>query len=708
MRLRDLLSAATAALFAAALFASPAARWLEGLSLDVLFGSRKLIEADQVPPPSETVIIALDEETYRQLPFSEKPSAMWLPEIGKVTEALLDAEAAAIGFDIVFPMSLQAQLPGFERPFLLALRRGAREERIVLGRVQHQSKPIEPSPGQRVAVGLDRNIRLLNALEDSDGIIRRAPLAFTWREPDGTAQQQSSFAMELAARKLQQQPDWQGDETLSLNGRPVRLAEEQSALLNFDTRPGAIPVYSLADLHACAEQSRQDYFAQHFRNKVILIGVTLDVEDRKLTSMRLATHPEGQNLPPRCALPPRAEVYNTDTTRDSIPGVYLHATAVNNLLRGDELLSPRIEIRAACLLLLSALATFALLRYSALRAGLIFLSLAALWTAGCMLAFMLDVALPLLNGLAAATLSVALMLAYRFTIADRDKRAIRQAFALYLPSPVIDRMMAEDRPPELGGEERVVSVLFSDIAGFTKASETLTPSELTRGLNKYFSAMTDIVEDHGGFVDKFVGDAIIAVFGAPVSDSKHAEHAVRAALHMDRVMRSGHLQLSEDAPIHTRVGVHTGPVLIGNIGSPRRFNYTVMGDAVNLASRLEGANKGFGTRLLVSDATREACGEEILFRQIDVVRVVGRETAVGLFEPLARAGRDDMDYRIATLPQFTEALALWQAGQFAEAEILFARLGQIDPVAMKFAIRCRKHLEHPPARWTGITGLTEK
>lgn len=708
MRLRDFMAAAAAALFAAALFASPPAHWLEGLSLDLLFASRKLVQAGEAAPPSETVVIALDEETYRQPPFSEKPAAMWLPEIAKVTAAMLDAGAAVIGFDVVFPMSLQTQLPGFERPFLLALRRGAREERIVLGRVQHQSKPIEPSPGQRVAVGLDRNIRLLNALEDNDGIIRRAPLAFTWRGPGDAEQRQSSLALELAARKLQQEPDWEGEEQLRFNGRLVRLAPERSLLLNFDTRPSAIPLYSLADLHACTEQGRQDYFAEHFRDKVILIGAVLDVEDRKLTAMRLATRPEGQILPPRCAVPPRAEVYDANVTRDSIPGVYLHATAVNNLLRGSELISPSIEVRAASLLLLGGLAAFALLRYSAIRASLAFLSLSTVWTAGCILAFMSDFALPLLNGLAAAVLSFALMLAYRFAVADRDKRVIRHAFSLYLPSPVIDRMMAEDRPPELGGEERAVSVLFSDIAGFTKASETLQPAELTRSLNNYFAAMTDIVEDHGGFVDKFVGDAIIAVFGAPVADSKHAEHAVRAALQMDRVMQSGHLQFTEEAPIHIRIGIHTGPVLIGNIGSPRRFNYTVMGDAVNLASRLEGANKAFGTRILVSDATREACGEEILFREIDAVRVVGRDAAVGLFEPLGRAGREGTDFRLATRRQFSEALSLWKAGRFAEAEALFARLGQIDPVAMKFAIRCRKHLERPPLHWAGITELAEK
>jgi len=559
----------------------------------------------------------------------------------------------------------------------------------VLGRVQHQVKPIEPYPAQRIAVGQERNIRLLNALEDEDGVIRRHPLHFLWRSGKGGILPQPSMAAELAARKLGAAP-----------------AADESILLNFDTAAGAVPAYSLADLQACAASNDAGFFARHFKDKVVLIGVTLDVEDRKLTSMRWATQPDAAAAP-RCVLQPMKDLLRGDLRRDSIPGVFIHATAVNNLLRGDALHELPPGGSFAALLLAGLAAAFATLRLPPLRAALAVAAVALLWSVAAAALFNVGWVLPLLNGLAAILVGYMLLVAYRFALADRDKRALRQAFALYLPHAVIDRMIEEGRPPALGGEQREVTVLFSDIAGFTKVSERLGPGELVAALNEYFAAMTSIVEGHGGFVDKFVGDAVVAVFGAPVNDGKHAQHAVRAALHMNRVMRQEKgFRLGQDAPIHIRIGLNTGPVLIGNIGSPRRFNYTAMGDAVNLASRLEGANKMFGTGILVSDSTRDACGDAVLFREIDRVRVLGRDAPVTVYEPLARSGRlNQADPRRAA--PFAAALALWRKGDFAAAEQAFLALHD-DPAAAVFARRCAARKAAGAGSWDGVTDLTEK
>ncbi len=683
---RDWLSGLAASMLAALLFASPALNGLQDLGIDVLYALQRPLLSDRAPE-SPAVVIALDEETHRRPPFADKPTVLWTPELAQVMKAVLDGGASVVGFDIVLPSSMENFVPGMERPFLLTLRDAARQGRVVLGRVQHQAKPIEPHAGQRIAVGQDRNIRLLNALEDDDGVIRRHPLHFLWRNADGTLAPQPAMAAELAARK----------------GAPA-LSGGESILLRFDTRPGAIPAYSLADLLACADGNHAEYFAHHFKDKVVLIGVAADVEDRKLTSMRWATQPEAAGAAPRCTLPPMPELIRSDLRRDSIPGVFIHATAVNNLLRGDALRQPSLPMAFAAILLAVLAAALAILLLPPLRAALASLVAALLWAAIALVAFNAGWVLPLLNGLAAMLLGYVLLVAYRFTLADRDKRALRQAFALYLPRPVIDRMIDEGKPPALGGEQRAVTVLFSDIAGFTKASEALSPAELVAALNEYFAAMTAIVEEHGGFVDKFVGDAVVAVFGAPLNDGKHAQHAVRAALHMDRVLREQKgFRLGQNAPIHIRIGLNTGPVLIGNIGSPRRFNYTAMGDAVNLASRLEGANKMFGTRILVSDSTRAACGDAILFREIDRVRVLGRDAPVSLYEPLARAGRlraDDPRNAAA----FAAALALWRQGDFAAAERGFLALPN-DPAAVAFAKRCAAK---PPLGWDGVSDLTEK
>src|SRR5258705_3696245 len=172
---------------------------------------------------------------------------------------------------------------------------------------------------------------------------------------------------------------------------------------------------------------------------------------------------------------------------------------------------------------------------------------------------------------------------YRLAIVDRDKRFLRKSFALYLPPALIDSMLASNKPPALGGEIRDVTVYFSDIAGFSQLSEKRSPEDLVDLMNGYLSAMTDIVEAHGGFVDKYIGDAIVAIFGAPIDEGAHARNAVRAALACNALLtemnRSGHALFKGHVLAH-RIGLNSGRALIGNIGSRRRFNYTAIGDTV--------------------------------------------------------------------------------------------------------------------------------
>jgi len=240
-------------------------------------------------------------------------------------------------------------------------------------------------------------------------------------------------------------------------------------------------------------------------------------------------------------------------------------------------------------------------------------------------------------------------------------------------------------------------------------SEYFDPAQLTSALNTYFSAVTEIVERHGGIVDKFIGDAVVAIFGAPLHDCNHALNAVRAAIAIRAASPDAARDLARSGgrPPATRIGVNSGSVLIGNIGSPRRFNYTAMGDAVNLASRLEGVNKRYGTLVLVSDVTAQACGEAIVFREIDTVAVKGRERPVALFEPLGLAGEVASD-ALARRDAFGAALRLWRRGSFAEAANAFETLADCDPAAARFSALAREFVANPPANWRGVSILTDK
>jgi len=295
-------------------------------------------------------------------------------------------------------------------------------------------------------------------------------------------------------------------------------------------------------------------------------------------------------------------------------------------------------------------------------------------------------------------------------VADREERFLKASFGLYLAPQVIDQMMASNKLPILGGEMRNVTVFFSDLAGFSSTAEQLSPDALVQLMNEYLSVMTEIIEDCGGYVDKYIGDSIVAMFGAPVSDVDHAANAVRAALlcrdRLDELNRTttafqGH-QLSH------RIGLNSGDALVGNIGSRRRFNYTVMSDAVNLASRLEGANKYFATSILASEMTVALTGDRFVWREVDAVRVHGRANPVRICEPLAEKGRQtESQTRIASI--YAQGLACWRARDFQGAASCFAQIAADDRPAALLQVRAQEFALHPPGEdWEAVSTLEGK
>jgi adenylate cyclase len=705
-RLRAAAAAFLIALAAGLVAASPALDGLRGFSIDLLTMLRWRAFGNANPPASSyAVVVALDEETFRTPPFDGTPSVTWTPEIGRVLTAILEGGAKVVGFDVVFPTSIEqsavpfgdetlgARVRGFDRDFLRALALGARAGKVVLGEVQHQDNPVLPSPGQRAAVGFGSNIRALNVYNDPDEVIRRMPLSFT---VDG--EPVPAMAVELAARMTGTPPSAR----IATAG-----AVPDTITLNFAGGADDIPTYSLVDLQACADKGDKDFFRRQFDGKVVLIGTVLDVEDRKVTSKRFATAPEGARAV-RCALP--APAMGQKFTRDSIAGVYIHATAVNNLLRGDALVELDRVGTGIASFGLAGLAAAAALALGPAAAAFAFLGIAAAWTAGATIAFRDALALPLVEPLLAALGALGTTIGYRFVVADRSKRLLRQSFALYLAPAVIDKMTASNRAPALGGEMRTITAYFSDIEGFSSFSEEMTPAELVAAMNEYLSAMTDIIEAHGGFVDKYIGDSIVAVFGAPLDDPNHAAQAVRAALRS--VARLPELDRVASAfpgrTIRQRIGLNSGEALVGNIGSRRRFNYTVMGDMVNLASRLEGANKYFATTVMASEATMRLTGSAFEWREIDAIRVKGRAGTVKVFEPLGAAGTLSVQ-QTAHAKAYAEGLARFRAGAFADAARAFALSAADDPPSALFLARAQRLTRCPPGPdWEPINTLEEK
>jgi adenylate cyclase len=285
------------------------------------------------------------------------------------------------------------------------------------------------------------------------------------------------------------------------------------------------------------------------------------------------------------------------------------------------------------------------------------------------------------------------------------------SFAVYVPRDLVRAVLASGHRAELGGKTKPMSVFFSDLAGFTSLSETMTPAALVELLAGYFDAMSTVIEAHDGTIDKFIGDAIMAFWNAPGDDADHAVHACTAALAFQRRLDDMKRADPSLASLSARIGIATGDVVVGNIGSHDRMNYTVMGDTVNLASRLEGLGKQYGTKILVSEACHRAAGERVVMRAVDVVAVKGRTQGVRVYEPLAVAA--DADDRLRKISAISEqALSAYLARRFHDAATLYAELAELAPndhAAPALRSRCDElHANPPPDDWSGTVVMHEK
>ena len=711
MKIRDVIVGCLAAVVGAGAFALPLFDRWEGVGIDTLFWLRQTFAASSKNhAPSPVVVIAIDEETYRRPPFRDIPKAMWTKQIAQVIDATLAAGAMVVGFDIILSTSAERYLAGFDREFLLALRRASADGKIVLGKVQHQAKPIGPHRGQSFAVGHEKNIRSVNIYQDDDGIIRRVPLMFRARTVDAKIRTETSMALELASRALDARAQNGADGTLQLGDYVIPGSRDNSLTLNFGGADNAVPTYSLADIHQCAKENKLDFLKRHLAGKIVLLGSVLDVEDRKLTSKRFIAGRDAITVGARCTLPIMDGLYRDDVFRDTIPGVYLHATAVNNLLAGNALRELGRASYAAISLLIALLVAAIALVLTPLGATIGMAAAALAWLAIATWAFDAGVVLPLFDPLASGGLVFAALLGYRVAVSDRDKRYLRKAFSYYLPAAVIERMVSQDALPTLGGESREVTIMISDIASFTTLSEGLSSSQVASFLNEYLTEMSDVIEAHGGFIEMFVADEITGVFGAPLDDPDHAAHAVEAALvsRLKLAGMTGAFGLPAGRTISARFGINTGEMLVGNIGSHRRFSYAAMGDAANVGSRLEGANKYYGTDILVGDRTYELCRDRFEFREIDRVRVKGREAPVTLYLPICRA--NDLTPEMASLKEsFAAALLAYRQCDFERALAAFEKLAHVDTVSAVFVERVRGMLATATnAPWDGVTDLSSK
>jgi adenylate cyclase len=298
-----------------------------------------------------------------------------------------------------------------------------------------------------------------------------------------------------------------------------------------------------------------------------------------------------------------------------------------------------------------------------------------------------------------------------YLLEARERRWLRQAFGRYLSPAVVQVIVSHPERLQLGGKEVEGTVLFSDLAGFTSISETMTPEDLIGLLNEYFSPLVQIILAHQGTLDKFIGDAIMAFWGAPLPLEDHAVKACQTALAMQRAMSSLQDRWQERGYplLTTRIGMHSGPLVAGNVGSRERFNYTVLGDTVNLASRLESVNKIYGTNIILSQDNHRLVADKFLFRELDLIRVKGRVQPVTIYELL---GSPEEIKELLWLDAFAAGRKAYQSGDWDRAEAFFQEVLHLkpdDPPSLLYLTRVRHYREiPPPSDWRGIFIMDSK
>ena len=396
------------------------------------------------------------------------------------------------------------------------------------------------------------------------------------------------------------------------------------------------------------------------------------------------------------------------------PGVEIQATALLNLLHGHGVRRCRpsftlLLIVAASLLVGSCCHG---LRHAMLGASAILVTLAILAGGGAWALSRRHVFLEIVPPMTAALGTFLIATFTNYLAERRHSRLVRGIFEHYLDRSVVRTLIRNPDQVRLGGEKRHCTVLFSDVANFTSTSEQMQPEEVVQFMNEYLDAMTTIIMEEGGFLDKFVGDEIVAVFGAPQQLPDHALRACRAVLRMQarvQELQPRFRELGCPTEIFARTGISTGYIIVGNMGSQRRMNYTAMGDVMNLGARLEGTNKVYGTRAVVSADTVEGAAAMIRFRELDCIRVKGKTEGVRVFELVGDAQQVDPDTG-KRLDHFAAGLAHYRDRRWKEAADAFAAAAAMgDAPAQVFAERCQHYrADPPPPDWDGTYVMQTK
>ena len=644
----------------------------------------------------DIAIFLIDQES---LDFYEKQMALPWPWPRQLYSAVIDylrtGGAKAVFFDLLFSEGSRAGVEddedmarAMERAgnVFLALSLSQEEEgpeaaqqasalgrfSLAKGDLPERSYPSAKSASLPVDVliGAARGAGNVLFVPDKDGIFRRLPLGVSY---DGLLLPSIPVALAKFAA---------GEAGL----HEVPLDQSGAMIIRYHGPAGTYKSYSIASIinsWALIEEGKAPQVPpSEFSGKIVLIGGNAPgILDNRPTPLSGIT-----------------------------PGVEIHATVLDNLLRKDFVRFPAFAVLLVFLLLASLFTAVGASVLKRIWQLIVFFILClaipcgAVWLA-FRAGYWLDFVTPEV-AVVAGFLGASLL---NYSVEGKQRRFIKSVFRHYLSPDVIERVIQNPALLKLGGEKREITSFFSDVAGFTAISEALAPEELVNLLNEYLSEMTDIILSSGGTLDKYEGDAIIAFWNAPLDQTDHALRACRAAMSCQK--RLGELQSrfqeKYGRSVSARIGLNSGDAVVGNMGSGRRFDYTAMGDTINLAARLEGACKQYRVPVLIGEETFRRVKGEIAAREVDIVRVVGKAKPVAVYEIIAE--KDLLAPAEAErLKAYDQAREAYKSRDWRRAESLFGAI-KGDALSLLYLDRCRDlRLSSPPADWDGVFDLKSK
>jgi adenylate cyclase len=622
------------------------------------------------PVSNEVVIVSIDNRSIQELGVWPWPRDFH----GRLIEKLEAAGAKVIGYDVTFSEKGINDEEFFESiknydNLVFPFEGGVS---LAAGRFPIFGETLLPLPEilEKYAVGHSVFIA------DRDGTVRRAPLFVKWGE-----ELTPSFGLQIldTAGKIKLAEPSSSDRELIFGGRKYFVDQFGLERIFFFGPANTFKKYSFVDV---LRQASPD----EFRGKIVLVGAEApDLHDEYFT-------PLSGSRP--------------------VSGVEIHANVIESILQGKAL---REENGSAAILLiflaLSAVAAFTV-SYLKLRFALpLFFLYAILYLVMAAIFFARGLILPMFYSFLVLILVYGFGVVLRYILIKEEKRKLKKYFSLYVAKEVVDEILAHPEKVKLGGETKSLTILFSDIRGFTSVSEKMDAQSLVGLLNKYLTAMAKIVLENRGVVDKFIGDAIMAFWGAPLPLENHAEAAVRTALQMSRELkkRNDEWKKLNYPEIKIGIGLNTGEAVVGNIGSHERFDYTVIGDNVNLASRLESLTKFYGVGIIISESTAAAVKDKFVLRQIDCVAVKGKIQGVKIYEVLGFAEEKEKFKNLTE--KFERGFELYLKKDWIAAKKVFEEIlveFSDDKPSQILVERLEEFLKNPPADFDGVYRLEFK